>query len=208
MTTYGTPAPRRGGRPKYGRIVGHLPEESSAAIASTPRTMDVREQARVLRSRWVLIAAVVVVGLVALAVFGRGPQTNYRATAVLVFTETGSPPRDAFIQDLTAAAALARTPMVTSRTAARLNALNSPEELAQKITARANPAANTVEISTTDAYTSAAKAQLLANGFAAELAGALSDQQTALNKRASDAAAADQQSTAAQLKDVDARLAA
>ena len=146
--------------------MGHLPEESSAAIASTPRTMDVSDQARVLRSRWVLIAAVVVIGLVVLAVFGRGPATKYRATAVLVYTETGSPPRDAFIQDLTAAAALARTPMVTSRTAARLNALNTPAELAQKITARANPAANTVELTTAGTYTSAAKAQLLVRGFA------------------------------------------
>jgi len=208
MTTYRTPGPRRDARRKYGRIVSHLPEESSAAIASTPRTMDVSEQARVLRSRWVLIAAVVVVGLVALAVFGRGPQAKYRATAVLVFTETGSPPRDAFVQDLTAAAALARTPLVTSRAAARLNALNTPAELAGKITARANLAANSVELTTADAYTSATKAQLLVSGFATELAGALGDQQGTLAKRASDAAVADQQTVAAQLKDVEGKLAA
>jgi signal peptidase I len=169
--------------------------------------MDVSEQARVLRSRWVLIAAVVVVGLVALAVFGR-VHTKYKATASLVYTETGSPPRDTFIQDLTAAAALARAPMVTSRTAARLNALNTPQELAQKITTRANPAADTVELTTADTYTSAAKAELLVNGFTTELVGALSDQQAALNKRASDAAAVDQQQSAAQLKDVEAKLAA
>src|SRR5947209_5178229 len=68
--------------------------------------MDLTEQARILRSRWPIIAAVVVVGLLALAIFGRGPAPKYKATAVLVFQETGNPPRDAFVQDLTAAADL------------------------------------------------------------------------------------------------------
>src|SRR5207302_4543038 len=138
--------------------------------------MDVSEQARVLRNRWPLIAAVVVVGLAVLVVFGRGPKPEYRATAVLVFDETGSPPRDAFVQDLTAAAALARTPTVAAKAAGRLNAVNSPEDLARKITARANPGANTVEI-TTIPYGSAAKARQLADGFGAALADSLSDQQ-------------------------------
>jgi signal peptidase I len=169
--------------------------------------MDVSEQARVLRSRWPVIAAVVVVGLAALAVFGRGPKTEYRATAVLVFDETGSPPRDVFIQDLTAAAALTRTPTVATRAVARLNALNSPEELARKITARANPGANTVEI-TTVPEPSAAKARQLADGFAVELAGSLSDQQDALRTRASNAAATDQAAVADQLKTVEGKLAA
>ncbi|MBV8304094.1 MAG: signal peptidase I [Acidimicrobiia bacterium] len=170
--------------------------------------MDVSEQARVLRRRWVLIAAVVVVGLIALSVFGRGPKPAWRATTALVFTESGSPPRDAFIQDLTSAAALARTPIVTSRVAARLNATNDPEDLARLITARANPDANTVELTTTSAYLAPGKAGLLVNAFAVELAGALQDQQAALAKQASDAAAADQQASAAQLKDVEAKLAA
>ncbi|MBV8235720.1 MAG: signal peptidase I, partial [Acidimicrobiia bacterium] len=119
-----------------------------------------------------------------------------------------SPPRDAFIQDLTSAAALARTPIVTSRVAARLNATNDPEDLARLITARANPDANTVELTTTSAYLAPGKAGLLVNAFAVELAGALQDQQAALAKQASDAAAADQQASAAQLKDVEAKLAA
>jgi signal peptidase I len=169
--------------------------------------MDVREQARVLRSRWLVIAAVVAVGLAALAIFGRGAKPEYRATAVLVFDESGNPSRDAFIQDLTAAAALARTPTVATKAAASLNAVNSPEELAQKITVKAVPATNTVEI-TTVPYTSAAKARALADGFAKELAGSLGDQQDALATRSGDASASDQQSVADQLKTVEAKLAA
>jgi signal peptidase I len=169
--------------------------------------MDVSDQARALRNRWLLVAAVVVVGLAALAVFGRGPRPTYRATAVLVFDETGNPPRDAFIQDLTAAAALARTPTVATKAAARLNAINSPEDLARKITSTANVTANTVEI-TTIPYTSAAKARQLADAFAAELAGSLSDQQDTLATRASDASSAEQQSTADNLKTIEAKLAA
>ncbi|MBV9041508.1 MAG: hypothetical protein JOZ68_10905, partial [Acidimicrobiia bacterium] len=90
--------------------------------------MDVSEQARVLRRRWPIIAAVIAIGLVALAVFGRGPKTEYKATAVLVFDETGNPSRDQFIQDLTSAAALARTPLVATKAVARLNAVNAPED--------------------------------------------------------------------------------
>jgi signal peptidase I len=169
--------------------------------------MDVSEQARVLRSRWVVVAAVVVVGLLAVAVFGRGPRPEYRATTVLVFDETGNPSRDAFIQDLTAAAALARTPMVATKVVASVNAVNSPEDLARKITAKADPANNTVELITIP-YTSADKARLLANGFAGELAGSLSDQQSVLTKRASDAATAEQQATADSLRTVEGKLAA
>ena len=110
--------------------------------------MDVSDQARALRNRWLIVAAVVAVGLAALAIFGRGPGPKYRATAVLVFDETGNPSRDAFVQDLTSVAALARTPMVATKAAARLNALNTPDDLARKITTRANVAANTVEITT------------------------------------------------------------
>ena len=169
--------------------------------------MDVSDQARALRNRWLIVAAVVVVGLAALAVFGRGPRPTYRATAVLVFDETGNPSRDAFVQDLTAAAALARTPMVATKATARLNALNTPADLAHKITSRANVAANTVEI-TTVPYGSAAKARQLVDAFAAELAGSLSDQQDALATRASDASSAEQQSTADSLKTVEGKLAA
>jgi len=100
--------------------------------------MDLSEQARILRSRWLIIAVVVAVGLVALAVFGRGPAAKYKATAVLVFQETGNPPRDAYIQDLTAAAALARKPLVSIAAAAHLNATNTPADLATKIVARAH----------------------------------------------------------------------
>src|SRR5207237_1147230 len=107
-----------------------------------------------------------------------------------------NPSRDAFVQDLTAAAALARTPMVATKAAARLNALNTPDDLARKIMTRANVAANTVEI-TTVPYASAAKARQLADAFAAELAGSLSDQQDTLATRASDASSTEQQSTAA-----------
>jgi signal peptidase I len=169
--------------------------------------MDVREQARVLRNRWPLIAVVVVVGLLALAFLGRGPKAEYRATAVLVFDETGNPSRDVFIQDLTAAAALARTPAVATKAAARLNAVNSPEDLAHKITARANPSANAVEI-TTVPYPSATKARALADGFATELAGSLGDQQDTLATRSANAATADQTSMADELKAVEGKLAA
>src|SRR3954447_18648915 len=169
--------------------------------------MDLTEQARILRTRWPIIAAVVVVGLLALAIFGRGPAPKYKATAVLVFQETGNPPRDAFVQDLTAAAALARTPFVATRTAARLNAVNTPADLAGRITASANPSANNVEI-TTVPNASAPKVRLLANAFAAELAGSLGDQQAALTKRASDAATADQAAAADQLRTVEGKLAA
>jgi signal peptidase I len=169
--------------------------------------MDLTEQARILRSRWLIIAAVVVVGLLALAIFGRGPAPKYKATTVLVFQETGNPPRDAFVQDLTAAAALARTPFVATRTAASLNAVNTPADLAGRITASANPSANNVEI-TTLPNASASKVRLLANAFAAELAGSLGDQQAALTKRASDAATADQAAAADQLKAVEGKLAA
>jgi signal peptidase I len=169
--------------------------------------MDVSEQARVLRSRWVIVAAVVAVGLAALAVFGRGPKPKYQATAVLVFDESGNPPRDAFVQDLTAAAALARTPMVATKAVAQLNAVNSPEDLASLITARANVAANTVEITTLPLPT-ASKARLLANGFAGELAGSLNEQQGVLTKRASDAATAEQQAIADSLRTVEGKLAA
>src|SRR5207237_6594793 len=140
------------------------------AIASSPRPMDLSDQARALRHRWLVVAAVVAVGLAALALFGRGPRPTYQATAVLVFDETGSPPRDAFVRDLTAAAALARTPTVAAAAAARLNALNTPADLAHRITARANVAANTVEI-TTLPNASASKVRQPANAFAPELPG-------------------------------------
>jgi signal peptidase I len=169
--------------------------------------MDVSEQARVLRSRWLLIAAVIAIGLVALAVVGRGPKAEYRGSSVLVFDETGNPSRDQFVQDLTAAAALARTPLVADKAAARLNAVNAPEDLARKITVRANPTQNTVEI-TTIPYTSASKARALADGFGTELAGSLSDQQDALATRSGDAVSADQTALADQLKTVETKLAA
>jgi Mrp family chromosome partitioning ATPase len=169
--------------------------------------MDVNEQARVLRRQWRIITAVVVVGLVALAVFGRGPAARYRATATLVFDETGNPTRDQFVQDLTAAAALTRTPIVTSRTVDRLNALNSPSDLAGKITAHANPADNTIVLATVP-YGSASTARQLADGFAVELAAALADQQNALSKRSSDAVTADQTALADQLKTLEGKLAA
>jgi len=161
----------------------------------------------VLRSRWLLIAAIVAIGLVALAIFGRGPKTQYKATAVLVFDETGNPSRDQFIQDLTSAAALARTPLVATKTVARLNAVNSPEDLARKITVRANPAQNTVEI-TTVPYSSASKARALADGFAADLADSLSDHQDDLATRSGNAVGADQTSLADQLKTIEGKLAA
>src|SRR5581483_7069655 len=160
-----------------------------------------------LRSRWLLIAAIVAIGLVALAIFGRGPKTQYKATAVLVFDETGNPSRDQFIQDLTSAAALARTPLVATKTVARLNAVNSPEDLARKITVRANPAQNTVEI-TTVPYSSASKARALADGFAADLADSLSDHQDDLATRSGNAVGADQTSLADQLKTIEGKLAA
>jgi len=169
--------------------------------------MDLSEQARILRSRWLIIAVVVAVGLVALAVFGRGPAAKYKATAVLVFQETGNPPRDAFVQDLTAAAALARTPFVATRTAARLNAVNTPADLASRITATANPSGNSVEL-TTLPNASASNVRILVNAFAAEMAGALGDQQAALSKRTSDAVAADQAASADQLKAIEGKLAA
>jgi signal peptidase I len=169
--------------------------------------MDLNDQARALRHRWLVVAAVIAIGLAALALFGRGPRPTYRGTAVLVFDETGSPPRDAFVQDLTAAAALARTPAVAAKVAAHLNAVNSPEDLARKITARANVAANTVEI-TTLPNSSASKVLQLADAFADELAGSLGDHQDALAKRASDTASADQQAIADQLKTTEAKLAA
>ncbi|MBV8981846.1 MAG: signal peptidase I, partial [Acidimicrobiia bacterium] len=160
-----------------------------------------------LRSRWRIITAVVVVGLAALALLGRGPGSHYRATATLVFDETGSPPRDQFVQDLTAAAALARTPLVSNRAVDRLNALNSPADLADKITARANPADNTVVI-TTVPYASASTARTLADGYATELANALGDQQNSLSKRSSDAVTADQAALGDQLKTLEGKLAA
>ncbi|MBV9285482.1 MAG: CpsD/CapB family tyrosine-protein kinase, partial [Acidimicrobiia bacterium] len=169
--------------------------------------MDVSEQARVLRSRWHIIAAVVVVGLAALAVLGRGPAPKYRGSATLVFDESGNPPRDQFVQDLTAAAALTRTPLVTTRAVGRLNAVNSEQDLASKITAQANPGDNTVVI-TTVPYASKSKARQLADGFAAELSNALGDQQASLSKQSSEAVAADQTALADQLKGLEAKLAA
>ena len=46
-----------------------------------------------------------------------------------------------------------------------MNAVNAPEDLVRKVTARANPSDNTVVI-TTVPYSSATKARLLADGFA------------------------------------------
>ncbi len=169
--------------------------------------MDLSEQARVLRSRWLLIATVVAVGLAALAIFGRGPKPTYTATAVYVFEETGNPPRDAYIQDLTATAALAKTEMVATRVVARLNALNAPRDLATRIVARAHPENNTVELTTTPTK-SKANARRLADAYGEELKGSLGDQQAALNDQVSKAVTADQAAVADQLKTVEAKLAA
>ncbi|MCU1448384.1 MAG: hypothetical protein JWP02_554, partial [Acidimicrobiales bacterium] len=160
-----------------------------------------------MRRRWALVASVVVGGLLALGLFGRGSGPTYRASHVLLFQETGSSSRDAFGRDLQAAAALTRTPTVAARVAARLNAVNTPSDLARKITARADVDAHTIEILTVP-YSSASKARQLANAFAAELQGALGEEQDALTKQASDAAGAEQESTAAGLKTVEGRLAA
>jgi signal peptidase I len=169
--------------------------------------MDVSDQARAVRRRWTLVAGIVVVGLLALGLFGRGPGPTYSGTHVVLFQETGTPTRDAFARDLQAAAALAKTPNVAARVAARLNAVNTPADLARKITSHANLDANTIEIVTVP-YGSASKASQLADGFAAELESALGDQQSALTKQASDAAGAEQESTATALKNVEAKLAA
>src|SRR5436305_1032000 len=145
--------------------------------------MDFREQARVLRSRWLLIAAIVAVGLAALALFGRGPKPKYTATSTLAFQESGNPPRDAYIQDLTAAAALARTSLVATNVAAKLNATNTPRDLADRIVVHADPARNTIVI-TANPYPSAVKVQRLADTFGDQLAASLADQQADLASRA------------------------
>jgi len=74
MPTYRTPAPRPARPPKYGRIEGPSPKEYFPAIASSPRPMDLSDQARALRHRWLVVAAVIAIGLAALALFGRGPR--------------------------------------------------------------------------------------------------------------------------------------
>src|SRR4051812_48785354 len=170
-------------------------------------SMTINDYAHALRRRWPIVAAVVVLGLVGLALAGPGSGPTYRASQTLVSQEAGTPPADAYARDLRATAALAKTPGVAANVVGRLNATNSPAELARKITARPNVEGNTIAIVTVP-YASASKAQALANAYAVELTNAISDQQQTGTQQASEASASEQESTQNALRGVEGKLAA
>lgn len=154
--------------------------------------MSVHDYWRILRRRWSVVAAVVTIGVLAALFIDVGSlvgQTRYEATHTLLRRESSDqvavPGERRSESSLVALRSLVTSNAVAKRVADSIGFEGDPAQLAKKVTAVVDTAAQTLAITVNES--TARQAESVADGFAQELVGHLDDTVTASRKTELDA---------------------